>query len=61
VGVTAFQNAGTYSEIALPASHSTWHPVDLRHHFGNVKQRRIFGPKRDEVTGEWRRLHNKEL
>jgi len=23
--------------------------------------RRIFGPRRDEVTGEWRRLHNKEL
>jgi hypothetical protein len=23
--------------------------------------RRILGPKRDEVTGEWRRLHNKEL
>jgi len=23
--------------------------------------RRIFGPKRDEVTGEWRRLHNEEL
>jgi hypothetical protein len=23
--------------------------------------RRIFGPKRDEVTGEWRRLHNKEF
>jgi len=23
--------------------------------------RRIFGPKRDEVTGEWRKLHNKEL
>jgi hypothetical protein len=23
--------------------------------------RRIFGPKWDEVTGEWRRLHNKEL
>jgi hypothetical protein len=23
--------------------------------------RRIFGPKRDKVTGEWRRLHNKEL
>jgi hypothetical protein len=23
--------------------------------------RRIFGPKRDEVTGDWRRLHNKEL
>jgi hypothetical protein len=23
--------------------------------------RRIFEPKRDEETGEWRRLHNKEL
>jgi hypothetical protein len=23
--------------------------------------RRIFGPKRDEVTGEWRKLHNEEL
>ena len=23
--------------------------------------RKIFGPKRDEVTGEWRKLHNKEL
>jgi len=23
--------------------------------------RRIFGPKRDKVTGEWRRLHKEEL
>jgi hypothetical protein len=23
--------------------------------------RRIFGPKRDRVTGEWRKLHNEEL
>jgi len=23
--------------------------------------RRIYGPKRDEVTGEWRKLHNEEL
>ena len=23
--------------------------------------RKIFGPKRDEVTGEWRTLHNEEL
>jgi hypothetical protein len=23
--------------------------------------RRIFGPKRDEITGEWRRQHNKQL
>ena len=22
---------------------------------------RVFGPKRDEVTGEWRKLHNEEL
>jgi hypothetical protein len=26
-----------------------------------VVLRRIFGPKRDEVTGEWRKLHTKEL
>jgi hypothetical protein len=26
--------------------------------FENRVQRRIFGPKRDEVIGEWRRLHN---
>jgi hypothetical protein len=29
--------------------------------FENRVLRRIFGPKRDEVTGEWRRLHNKEF
>jgi hypothetical protein len=29
--------------------------------FENRVLRRIFGPKRNEVTGEWRRLHNKEL
>jgi hypothetical protein len=29
--------------------------------FENKVLRRIFGPKRDEVTREWRRLHNKEL
>jgi len=23
--------------------------------------RRVFGPKRDKVTGEWRKLHNEEL
>jgi hypothetical protein len=27
--------------------------------FENRVLRRIFGPKRDEVTGEWRKLHNK--
>jgi hypothetical protein len=29
--------------------------------FENRVLRRIFGPKRDEVTGEWRKLHDKEL
>jgi hypothetical protein len=29
--------------------------------FENRVLRRIFGPKRDEVTGEWRKLHNGEL
>ena len=29
--------------------------------FENMVLRRIFGPKRDEVTGEWRKLHNEEL
>jgi hypothetical protein len=29
--------------------------------FVNKVLRRIFGPKRDEVMGEWRKLHNKEL
>jgi hypothetical protein len=29
--------------------------------FGNRVLRRIFGPKRDEVTGDWRKLHNEEL
>jgi hypothetical protein len=29
--------------------------------FENKVLWRIFGPKRDEVTGEWRRLHNKGL
>jgi hypothetical protein len=29
--------------------------------FENRVLRRIFGPKRDEVTGEWRKLHNEVL
>ena len=29
--------------------------------FENMVLRRIFGPRRDEVTGEWGRLHNEEL
>jgi hypothetical protein len=29
--------------------------------FENMMLRRIFGPGRDEVTGEWRRIRNEEL
>jgi len=29
--------------------------------FESMVLRRIFGPRSDEVTGEWRRLHNEEL
>ena len=29
--------------------------------FGNKVLRKIFGTKRDEITGEWRKLHNAEL
>jgi len=29
--------------------------------FVNTVLRRLFGPKRDEVTGDWRRKHNEEL
>jgi hypothetical protein len=29
--------------------------------FQNRVPRKIFGPKRDKVTGEWRKLHNEEI
>jgi hypothetical protein len=29
--------------------------------FENRVMRKIYGPKRDDVTGEWRKLHNEEL
>ena len=29
--------------------------------FENMVMRRTFGPRRDEVTGDWRRLHKEEL
>jgi hypothetical protein len=43
----------------------TWYLTLRNEHrlwvFENRVLRRIFGPKRDEVMGEWRKLHNKEL
>jgi hypothetical protein len=43
----------------------TWSLVLREEHrrrgFENRVLRRIFGPKRDEVMGEWRKLHNEQL
>jgi hypothetical protein len=38
----------------------TW-SLTLRDVFENRMLRRIFGSKRDEVKGDWRKLHNEEL
>jgi len=35
--------------------------MNIGYVFENRALRRIFGPKRDEVTREWRKLHNEEL
>ena len=57
-----------YRTIILPVlsygcetwSLTLWEERKLRV-FENMVLRRIFGPRRDEVTGEWGKLHNKEL
>ena len=59
---------GIYRTIILPVvlyGCETW-SLALRKEirlrvFENRVLRRVFGPKRDEVTGEWRKLHNEEL
>jgi hypothetical protein len=57
-----------YKTIILPVvlyGCETWSLTFREAHrqrmFENRVLRRIFGPKRDEVTGEWRKLHNEEL
>jgi hypothetical protein len=57
-----------YRTIILPVvlyGCETWSLTLREEHrlrvFENRVLRGIFGPKRDEVTGEWRRLHNEEL
>jgi hypothetical protein len=57
-----------YKTIILPAVLfvcETWSVTLREEHrlrvFENRVLRRIFGPKRDELTGEWRKLHNEEL
>jgi hypothetical protein len=58
-----------YKTVILPVvlyGCETWSLTGLREEhkltvFENGVLRRIFGPKRDEVTGEWRKLHSEEL
>jgi hypothetical protein len=57
-----------YRTIILPVilyGSETWSLILREDHrlrmFENRMLKRIFGPKRDEVTGEWRKLHNGEL
>jgi hypothetical protein len=57
-----------YRNIILPVvlcGCETWSPTVREKRrltvFENRVLGRIFGPKRDEVTGEWKRLHSKEL
>jgi hypothetical protein len=57
-----------YKTIILPVvlyGCATWSLTLREEHrlrvFENRVLRRIFGPKKDEVTGEWRKLHNEEL
>jgi hypothetical protein len=61
-------NIKIYRTIILPVvlyGCETWSLTLREEHrlrvFENRELRRIIGPKRDEVTGEWRRLHNEEL
>jgi hypothetical protein len=57
-------NPLTFFYAAISTS-ETWSLILSEDHrlrvFENRVLRRIFGPKRDEVTGEWRQLHNEEL
>jgi hypothetical protein len=57
-----------YKTIILPVvlyGCETWSLISREEYrlrvFVNRVLRRIFGPKRDEVAGEWRKLHNEEL
>jgi hypothetical protein len=57
-----------YKIIILPIvlyGYETWSLTLREEHrqrvFENRVLRRIFGPKRDDVTGEWRKLHSEEL
>ena len=53
------------NSIAVSINNNSWSLTLREEHrlrvFENMVLRRIFGPKRDEITGEWRKLHNEEL
>ena len=58
----------TYRTILLPVvlhGCETWSLILKEEHrtrvFENRVLRNIFGPRRDEVIGKWRKLHNEEL
>jgi hypothetical protein len=51
---------GTWKRVKLICMNKLYHEHRLRV-FENRVLRRIFGLKRDEVMGEWRKLHNEEL
>jgi hypothetical protein len=57
-----------YKTVILPVvlyGCKTWFLTLREEHglkeFENRVLRRIFGPKRDQIMGEWRKLHNEEL
>jgi hypothetical protein len=58
-------NVKIYKTIIVPVvlyGYETWSLTLREEHRLRVKVlRRIFGPMRDEMTGEWRKLHNEEL
>ena len=68
VAIQKFKDQDIYTTIILPVvlyGCEAW-SLTLREErklrvFENMVLRRIFGPRRDEVTGKWRRLHKEEL
>ena len=47
--------------MGVKHGHSHWGEERRLRVFENWVLRKIFGPKREEVTGEWRKLHKEEL
>jgi len=68
VAIQKFKDQDIYRTIILPVvlygcetSSLTLREERKLRVFQNMVLRRKFGPRRDEVTGEWRRLHDEEL